>query len=209
MQCGQGRRFADAVPQPHEIDDCASRVVDARVLAWGCLQAGQAQFEGRGLETEYRGWRERDLRWPACPGHGDLNGSRDLVCQVVHCGGRHQACDCGRVPRYATASRSGKLAGAASLRRNTPWESSRMSPASRAAYRSRGWSPEARAVAVVNVGGRSAISTMDRSASPNTCPCDTFIHVFECRRGTSMAGTGTPAGISHGIRHGWDARQPT
>src|ERR1700730_19271503 len=54
MERCQGHRLADAVSQPHKVYDGACRVVDAHVLAGGCLHAGQAQFEGRGLETKYR-----------------------------------------------------------------------------------------------------------------------------------------------------------
>ena len=180
MQRGQGRRLADAVAQSHEVYDGACRIVDANILAGSCLQSGQAKFEGRGLETEHRRRRERDaaaagLPWARRSGQQQESRQSGRALRPPTPGRRWQRSS-GRPPRVDR----GSWLVPRPARRKTPWDSSRMSPASRAAYRSRGWSPEARAMAVVNVGGRSAISTMDRSVSLNACPCDTFIHVLEC-----------------------------
>src|ERR1700722_8555617 len=50
-----------------------------------------------------------------------------------------------------------------------------ITPESRLAYRSRGWSPLARASAVVKVDGRALKSTMDKSVAQKLRPCDTSI----------------------------------
>ena len=82
-----------------------------------------------------------------------------------------------RGARCATAIMSGYDAGGASARRKTPRESSMICPPSRQAYRSRGFTPRAREVSVVNVAGSdSSNSFMDTIHAQVTQLCMDFIH---------------------------------
>jgi hypothetical protein len=83
MQRGQCGRLADAVPQAHQVNHRPGGVVDSDGLAWCCLEVGEAEFKGRGLEPDDRSRRERYPWWAAGSGHGDLDGSGHLVGQVV------------------------------------------------------------------------------------------------------------------------------
>ena len=83
-----------------------------------------------------------------------------------------------RGARCATAIMSGYDAGGASARRKTPRESSMTCPPSRQAYRSRGCTPCAREVSVVNVDGSdSSSSFMDTMLAQAAQLCAFFIHL--------------------------------
>jgi hypothetical protein len=88
MQGIQGDWLPDTVAQPHEIYHRSRSIVDADKLAWGCLDVGDAEFEGPGLKAIDHGRGERYPWRMAGPGHSDLHRGRNLVSQIVDGGCR-------------------------------------------------------------------------------------------------------------------------
>jgi hypothetical protein len=174
MERSECCRLADAVPQTHQVNHRPGRVVYPDGLAGSCLEVRQTEFKGRGFEPDYHSRRERYPGRTAGSGYGDLDrGGISSVRSWTAAADRRQTIAVEF--RYATARRSGKLAGGAPARRKTPYDSSTITPESRAAYRARGWIPRARAVSVVKVGGKSVIPGMDKSVARDSLPCDIFI----------------------------------
>ena len=83
MQGIQCDWLPDAVAQPHEIYHGSRSIVDADELVWGCLDVGDAKFEGSGLKAIDHGRGESDPWRVAGPGHSDLYREWKLVSQIV------------------------------------------------------------------------------------------------------------------------------